>query len=75
MIKEVLWNPPKINWLKCNIDGASNGNPGISACRGIFRNHNSDAILSFSNPLGVCSSYQAELCGFMRAIEIVDQNQ
>lgn len=47
MIKEVLWNPPQVNWLKCNIDGASSGNPGISACRGIFRNHNSDAIFLF----------------------------
>jgi len=31
MVKEVIWSPPHFNWLKCNIDGASNGNPGPSA--------------------------------------------
>jgi predicted ferric reductase len=24
IIKEVLWQPPRFNWLKCNTDGASN---------------------------------------------------
>jgi hypothetical protein len=23
ILKEVLWNPPLLNWYKCNIDGAS----------------------------------------------------
>jgi len=27
-IKEVIWHPPVHFWLKCNIDGASKGNPG-----------------------------------------------
>jgi len=27
-IKEVIWQPPIFNWVKCNIDGASIGNPG-----------------------------------------------
>lgn len=76
VIKEILWDPPQLNWTKCNIDGASNGNPGNSTCGGIFRDHNSDAILCFSEPIGICTSYnQAELCGFMRAIEIISQNQ
>ncbi|MCI08013.1 glycerol-3-phosphate dehydrogenase, partial [Trifolium medium] len=38
VIKEIIWNPPLINWIKCNIDGASKGNPGISSCAGVFRN-------------------------------------
>jgi len=25
-IKQVIWKPPIFNWVKCNIDGASNGN-------------------------------------------------
>ncbi|PNX54810.1 GDSL esterase/lipase, partial [Trifolium pratense] len=38
VIKEVIWQPPIFNWIKCNCDGAAaNGNPGPSACGGIFR--------------------------------------
>lgn len=73
--KEVIWHPPQLNWSKCNIDEASKGNPDISACGDIFRDYNSDVILCFSEPLGICSSYHDELCGFMRAIEIIHQNQ
>jgi hypothetical protein len=25
-VKEILWQPPLINWVKCSIDGASKGN-------------------------------------------------
>ncbi|GAU32706.1 hypothetical protein TSUD_145800 [Trifolium subterraneum] len=38
VIKEVLWQPPILNWMKCNSDGASLGNPGNSSRGGIFRN-------------------------------------
>jgi ribonuclease HI len=59
-----------LNWLKCNIDGASNGNPGIAACGGIFRNYDADFIYGFAEPLGTTSSFVAELSGALRAIEI-----
>lgn len=72
---EVLWQPPQVNWIKCNIDGASNVNPGNSACGGIFRDHDSNVILCFSEPLGICTAYHAELCAFMRAVETIHLNQ
>ncbi|GAU19469.1 hypothetical protein TSUD_77130 [Trifolium subterraneum] len=62
--------PPLINWLKCNIDGAAKGNPGLASCGGIFRNHEADMIYCFAEPLGTASAFQAELCGAMRAIEV-----
>jgi hypothetical protein len=31
-IMEVFWHPPILNWVKCNTDGASIGNPGLAAC-------------------------------------------
>jgi hypothetical protein len=35
-LKEVIWQPPLPNWVKCNTDGAFTG---LSAsCGGIFRN-------------------------------------
>ncbi|GAU32136.1 hypothetical protein TSUD_218870 [Trifolium subterraneum] len=70
VIKGVLWQPPLINWLKCNIDGAAKGNPGLASCGGIFRNHVADMIYCFVEPLGTASTFQAELCRAMRAIEV-----
>ncbi|KAK2430924.1 hypothetical protein QL285_029213 [Trifolium repens] len=75
ILKEVLWHPPLLTWLKCNIDGASCGNPGIAACGGIFRDHNADFVYGFAEPLGTCSAYVAEMRGFMRAIEIAFHKQ
>jgi ribonuclease HI len=73
-LKEVCWQPPLIGWLKCNIDGVAAGCPGNASCGGVFRNHSADFILSFAEPLGLSTSYFAELCGAMRAIEIAFQN-
>ncbi|CAJ2632471.1 unnamed protein product [Trifolium pratense] len=72
--KEVCWLPPLVNWLKCNVDGASNGNPGNASCGGIFRNHSAEFVFGFAEPLGITTSYFAELCGAMRAFEIASQN-
>jgi ribonuclease HI len=62
IIKEVLWQPPILDWIKCNSDGASAGNPGNSACGG-----------AFAVNLGIQSSLFAELMGAMLAIEIAHQ--
>jgi hypothetical protein len=69
MVKEIMWEAPLINWLKCNIDGAAKGN-GLASCGGVFRNHESDLIYCFAEPLGFASSFQVELYGAMRAIEV-----
>ncbi|KAK2361038.1 hypothetical protein QL285_086244 [Trifolium repens] len=68
-IKEVLWQPPIFNWVKCNCDGASLGNPGLSSCGGIFRNSDALFLGAFSFNLGISSSLNAELVGAMIAIE------
>jgi ribonuclease HI len=72
-VKEVVWNPPLMNCVKCNIDGASKGNPGEASCGGIFRNSNADFLLCFAEPLGYASSFLAELHGALRAIEVAHQ--
>jgi ribonuclease HI len=74
VLKEICWQPPIVNWIKCNIDGASNGNPGLSSCGGIFRDHEANFIYAFAEPLGISTSYVAEICGAMRAIEIASQH-
>ncbi|GAU35943.1 hypothetical protein TSUD_394910 [Trifolium subterraneum] len=75
ILKEIIWQPPLLNWIKVNIDGASCGNPGNASCGGVFRNYNADFMFAFVDPLGVETSYFAELCGAMKAIEIAfDKN-
>lgn len=69
-IKEVIWCPRVLNWVKCNTDGASNGNPGISACGGLFRNANSEFLGAFAINIGLSSALLAELIGAMVAIEV-----
>jgi ribonuclease HI len=74
-LKEVIWHPPLLDWYKCNIDGASCGNPGNASCGGIFRNYEADFVYGFAEPLGINNAYVAELCGAMRAIEIAFDKQ
>jgi ribonuclease HI len=45
----------------------------FSLCAGVFRNHEADVLCCFAEPLGISSSYFAELCGAMRAIELAHQ--
>jgi ribonuclease HI len=66
-IKEVIWVPPPLDWLKCNTDGALNAN--AASCGGVFRNHHSLFVVAFAEKLSYQSSFIAELCGVMRAIE------
>ncbi|GAU47191.1 hypothetical protein TSUD_350560 [Trifolium subterraneum] len=68
ILKEVIWQPPLSNWVKCNTDGASTN--VSSACGGLFRNSNADFLYGFAENIGISSAFVAELCGAMNAIEI-----
>ncbi|MCI47279.1 hypothetical protein A2U01_0068520, partial [Trifolium medium] len=48
-------------------------NSDIASCGGIFRNHDVDMLYCFVEPVGIASSYQVELCGATRAIEVAHQ--
>ncbi|CAJ2659028.1 unnamed protein product [Trifolium pratense] len=51
-------------------DGAAKENPGLAGCGGIFRNHVAEMLYCFAEPLGIATSFQAELCAVMTAIEV-----
>jgi len=70
-IKEVLWTPSMINWIKGNTDGSTSNT--TSACGIIFRDHVADCLLCLSENLGPGDALRAELCGSMRAIEVAHQ--
>jgi hypothetical protein len=53
VIKEIILQPPLVSWIKCNIDGASSGNPGIASCGGVFRDSDAEFLLAFAEPLAL----------------------
>lgn len=69
-IKEVIWQPPVFNWIKCNVDGASVGNPGAASCGGIYRDKNGVLVGAFAYNLGISNSLFGELNGARYAIEL-----
>jgi hypothetical protein len=73
VIKEVVWMPPNVSWIKCNIDGAALGSPGHAACAGVFRGHEAQYLGGFSVNLGISFAFHAELLGVMNAIEIAHE--
>ena len=70
LIKEVIWAPPMLSWVKVNIDGASIKNPTRAATGGIFRNYEGVCLGGFSQFLGDANVLYAELIAAMNAIEI-----
>jgi hypothetical protein len=68
VIKEIVWQPPIANWVKCNTDGASN--LVTSSCGGIFRNSDADFLCCFAENISLGSAFSAELAWALRANEI-----
>jgi ribonuclease HI len=73
VIKEVLWLPPIVSWIKCNTDGAAIGSPGQASCAGVFRDHNALFLGAFNVNLGISIAFHAELLGVMNAIEVAHE--
>lgn len=68
LIKEIIWNSPSYNWIKCNLDGGSKGAPGVAACVGIFRDKNAASLGCFALNIGCSYALHAELFGAIFAI-------
>jgi len=49
-IKEIIWQPPYANWMKCNTDGAASAS--TSSCGEIFRNNEATFSICFAENLG-----------------------
>lgn len=73
-IKEVIWQPPIFDWVKCNTDGAASGISGLAGAGGIFRDSYADHLGSFTLKVENGNALKAELVGAMTAIEIAASN-
>ena len=72
-IIQVRWNFPPQGWTKVNIDGAAKGAPGKAGCGGIFRNCRGFIKGCFSFHLGIRFAFEAEIMGFIMALEFAHQ--
>lgn len=70
---QVNWYKPPCGWFKCNSDGASRGNPGLSAYGGIFRDSSGAILGCFYDFIGISTSFTAELVGAMKSIELAHE--
>ncbi|PKI58529.1 hypothetical protein CRG98_021090 [Punica granatum] len=70
----VSWSRPEFGWTKLNFDGSSLGRTGESSIGGVFRNHNAEFLLGYSEPIGKTTSTVAELIALRRGLELVLEN-
>ncbi|KAH0642314.1 hypothetical protein KY285_033184 [Solanum tuberosum] len=67
--KVVRWFPPSIRWLKCNIDGASKGNPGLNSVAFCIRDHTGDLVVTIGKKIQDVPSLKAEALAIKECLE------
>ena len=60
-VVSVFWHPPLIPWVKINTDGLAKGNSGEAAYGAVFTGFNGAFKGCFTMPLGIHSSFYAEI--------------
>ena len=66
-----LWHPPPQGYMKCNIDGASKGNPGIASYGGVIRGDKGCIQYIFHCNLGRDTNNMVELMALEKCLEIL----
>ncbi|XP_060216354.1 uncharacterized protein LOC132643852 [Lycium barbarum] len=72
---QVCWKPPDNGWIKCNIDGASRGNPGRSSWSFCVRNSDGDLIYAQAKEMkdGHFSNTHAEVEAILQALRYMNR--
>ena len=66
----VHWHALREDWIKLNIDGASNGNPRPSGGAGIFRDHYENYIKAFACNFSWRTPVMAEVLALFKGLRI-----
>ncbi|XP_050907956.1 uncharacterized protein LOC127121518 isoform X1 [Lathyrus oleraceus] len=69
-IKDILWDPPPLNWVKFYSYGVSRANPSLTTCGGIFKNRHGVAMKCFASNYDRQYAFCVELLGNFLAIKI-----
>ncbi|CAL1353630.1 unnamed protein product [Linum trigynum] len=70
VMADISWDPPRGGWMKLNLDGASNGNPGLAGAGGVLRDDSGRWISGFVAKVGEASAALAELWAFHYGLDI-----
>lgn len=65
----MVWKASKIGMVKCNIDGASRGNPGRSSYGFCFRDQKGDIIYAEDGHIGFSTNIVAKATTIWRALQ------
>eukprot|EP00253_Pinus_taeda_P006221 PITA_06221 len=68
-----FWHPPLKGFLKFNIDGASEGNPGLAGHGGVLRDDKGDILFIFHDHLGKATNNMADSMAMEQCLEILVQ--
>lgn len=68
-----VWSPPDIGILKCNVDGASKGNPGPCGVGGVIRNSDRKVLGFFALDSGHGWAYEAETKAILNGLRFCQQ--
>ncbi|KAH0636380.1 hypothetical protein KY290_036818 [Solanum tuberosum] len=71
----VVWRPPDLQKLKCNVDGASKGNPGPSSYGFCQRNSQGDLIYARAAGVGNTTNFEAESLAIYESFEYCWEKQ
>ncbi|WMV24105.1 hypothetical protein MTR67_017490 [Solanum verrucosum] len=71
----VSWHKPERNWIKCNTDGASRGNPGDNAYALCIRDYKGDLIFAEAQQIGFATNNMAEAVAVLMGLKYCRQNQ
>lgn len=72
--KIVRWIPPPNNWLKCNTDGASRGNPGPSSAAFCIRDHEGNLVVAKGFRLPDTTNLIAEARAIRESLQYCKEN-
>ncbi|XP_057456943.1 uncharacterized protein LOC130747902 [Lotus japonicus] len=71
--RQISWLPPDTGILKCNVDGASKGNPGISGVGGVIRDSNRIFLGYFAIGIGFGWAFEAEVKAILHGLMFCQQ--
>lgn len=63
VVKRVCWEKPPFGWVKLNIDGSTDGNPGLAGYGGLLRDDHGNWLVGFARRIGTTTSFVVELWG------------
>lgn len=68
MTTKVSWYSPQFGTLKFNVDGDSQGKPGLAGIGGVLRNQKREVLFMYSKYIGIKDSNEAEVWAILEAL-------